>query len=134
MLVKQNNNDLSIDNGQSYSSNTYSSYSSNSSSTSNKTIYNSGGFYFDNNKMNAEIEQLKNLFNGFRRDYELIDNDMKKILNTSIWDSETRDEVNRQYSILQSYYGSVYSTFEKILNFLNTILANYQLMENMSFF
>lgn len=93
-----------------------------------------GGLTFDVEAINGYIDEIRVFYNGIRNRYNTIDEAMNKILSVSNWDSDTRDAVKIQYSVIQAYYDRIYSVFENILNFLETIVANYQLMSNLSFF
>ena len=91
-------------------------------------------FSFDIVAIQGYIDEIRQVYNTFQKRYSSIDTYMSQILRITNWDSETSDAVANSYKVIQSYYDSIYSDFEKIINYLETIVANYELVENLSFF
>ena len=101
----------------------------------NTTSGNTAGNYsFDITAIQGYIDEIRQVYRTFQKRYDNIDNYMSQILGITNWDSDTREVVANSYKVIQSYYDSIYRDFEKIINYLETIVANYELVENLSFF
>ena len=95
---------------------------------------NASSYSFDIVAIQGYIDEIRQIYNTFQKRYSNIDNDLTQILGENIWDSDTSNTVAISYKVIQSYYDSIYNDFEKIINYLEAIVANYELIGNLSFF
>ena len=94
-----------------------------------------GGFIcFDMNAIQECADRLQKNFNNIKEHYDFIDEIMEQIFNNDTWDSRTKDNVRAKYSILKRNYNDLYNTFSQIIDFLDAVIANYELANNLSIF
>lgn len=86
----------------------------------------------DNSYMSISISDVGDIISSFSKScdnikeiFERIDNSMKKIDGTDIWNGSTQKEVYLKYLKLKEQFDKINSSFSSRVDFLNNVVSNY---------
>ena len=87
----------------------------------------------DNDYMRISISDVSDVISSFSKScenikdiFDRIDNSMKKIDGTDIWNGNVQKEVYIKYLKLKEQFDKVNNNFSSKVNFLNNVVSNYE--------